>query len=160
MWRELSDTEWSDHPLNRARGWVVFIVWFYVFVIVVTPITLLISVQDALSGDIAGTVLYENRPFNLQAAETGYYAVGTLAVLWAIWTRWRYAPELYLVNVLVGVAIVFALDLLYPEPDLDLGWWRDALLVLVSLIEVPLAIYMLIGARPNVMFKRRVRAAP
>ena len=155
-WRQLSEAEWRDDPQNRARGWVGVIVWLHVLLIVATPAALLADLRDALSGDIANTFLSEVQPFSLQIAGWTFFYASGLAMLWSIWTRWRYTPELNLGILVTTTASWILVELHFPEPKIASEWFYELVGYLSVLFAFSLAVYLFVGSRPNLMFKRRV----
>jgi hypothetical protein len=160
MWTELSEAEWSAHPLNRARGWIGFLVWLDIFVVVITPAIMTYSLSETSDGTTADFLIL-GRPVWLQMLDPSITYAVSLTFLWTVWTRWRYAPELNVALILATSCITIVEELIYPDPDFE-GDPEFLLVYLVSfgfgaLLNILIVLYLFLGARPNVMFRRRVR---
>lgn len=159
-WRSLSRDAWLDHPLNRVRGWIAAIVVLRVLQLLHAVTVLSIGLRLAVEGG-AGWRNAHNQPEFWTELGWGFIDIApVLALLWAIWARWRFAPELNLALTVTWLGFagltVFsgASNPLVPPPSLGYE------MAIPAFIWLAIALYFFIGARPNVMFCRRVRAAP
>jgi hypothetical protein len=152
-WMELGADAWRVHPLNRIRGWLI-------------PIVLLLIIQGPLQGVLllAGAVAdFEafRSVFDGQVSDWFEWVqlvvptLGAMVLLILIYMRARRFPEI--IAAFRGLAYLIAIAG-GAFSGWTVSWFR---LVEATLIagEIGLIIYLFVGARPNVIFKRRIRNA-
>ncbi|MEM8821812.1 MAG: hypothetical protein AAGE90_20195 [Pseudomonadota bacterium] len=156
-WRALHDHEWQAHPLNRVGGLLGVAVAALIVLHIGFHAALALVMQEALTEgmeplpEVAGATLWA---FPAYAALS---AGATLAVLWSIWTRWLYAPEL---NIACAVTLAIADRAQVYVDGLPLFGESSeeiALFLGAHLLTAAFAVYLFIGKRPNIMFRRRER---
>ncbi|MEM9764559.1 MAG: hypothetical protein AAF968_18985 [Pseudomonadota bacterium] len=158
-WRTLSEPEWRAHPLNRVGGLLaVGVGLLIVFEVVVATLSALVMQDFLIHGgapdpDFARATIWA---FPLYAA---LGSCGTFALLWAIWTRWRYLPELNAVIVAILAVADRAQVLIDGLPFFGNSAVEAAMLFGFYVLTIAYAVYLFLGRRPNVMFRRRERVA-
>jgi len=149
-WRPLGPEEWGTHPLNRVWGWMA-------------PIALLLMIEGPMEGSLvlSGAIAdWETTRAVVALAEPRWLGwvqlavpAGEILLLFLLFMRFRWFPEAYLVirGTAYGIAAATGGLLAW-----DGGWIAIAQGLIIA-AEAALVAYLFLGARANVLFKRRVR---
>jgi hypothetical protein len=150
-WRELGPEEWGAHPLNRVWGWM-------------TPIAILLFIEGPMEGALvlSGVVAdWEGTRALVAAAGPAWLGwlqllvpVAEFLLLFLLFFRFRWFPEIYAAIRATAYALAFATGG-FAAWDV---WWVALAQGLIIGAEVMLVVYLFLGDRPNVLFRRRVRA--
>ena len=151
-WRELTREAWRAHPLNRVWGWMI-------------PIVLLL----VLEGPLEGAMILGGAIADLGAVRS---IIGTVEPAWFGWLQLVVGPLVPLVL----LVMLFARVRRFPEAYAALRgltylfgavsgafaaweiWWVALAQASIIAAEIMLVAYLFLGDRPNVLFRRRVRA--
>jgi len=151
-WRHLSPDEWARHPLNRIWGWLA-------------PIVVLLFIEGPIEGGmiLAGALAdFEMTRAVVRSVEPEWYGwlqlvvdpAAPLVLLLLMFLKVRPFPEIYL-----GVrGLSYGLAALAGGFQTWAIWWIALAQGLIIAAELALAVYLFLGDRPNVVFRRRVRA--
>jgi hypothetical protein len=151
-WRELSTDEWRANSLNRLRGWLIAVL---ALLVIEGPLSLVMVGSLAMIDPAAMTgLMQEDTPDWLEWSQLAMPVAVTLLLLLAF-MRYRRFPEAYVVIRLLGYLVAIASGALAAWA---LWWFALAQITLIA-GEIALVWHLLAGARPNVVFKRRVRIA-
>jgi hypothetical protein len=151
-WRELSTDEWRVHSLNKLRGWLIAVL---ALLVIEGPLSLVMVGSLAVIDPAAITgLMREDTPDWLEWSQLAVPVAVTLLLILAF-IRYRRFPEAYVmirfINYLVAIAsgalVAWAL------------WWFALVQIILITGEIALVWHLFAGARPNVVFKRRVRMA-
>jgi hypothetical protein len=151
-WRELSTEEWRAHSLNKLRGWLIAVL---ALLAIEGPISLVMVGSLAVIDPAAMTgLMQEDTPDWLEWSQLAMPVAVTLLLILAF-MRYRYFPEAYVVIRLLGYLVAIASGALAAWA---LWWFALAQITLIA-GEIALVWHLFVGARPKVVFKRRVRMA-
>jgi len=150
-WRQLTAEEWGAHLLNRVWGWMA-------------PIAVLLMIEGPIEGALilSGAIAdWETTRALIASAEPEWMGwvqllvpIGELMLLFLLFSRFRWFPEAYLAVRGTAYGITAATGGLIVEAAPEIAIAQ----ALIIGAEAMLCIYLFLGARPNVLFKRRVRA--
>ena len=151
-WRELSTDEWRAHSLNRLRGWLIAVL---AILVIEGPLSLVMVGSLAVIDPAAITgLMQENTPDWLEWSQLAVPAAVTLLLILAF-LRHRRFPEAFVVIRLLGYLVAIASGALAAWAL----WWFALVQITLIAGEIALVWHLFAGARPNVVFRRRVRMA-
>lgn len=143
MWRTIGAAEWAVHPLNRFRGWLL--------VIIILLLLTILSAVTMLLGDMPEMRLYTD------PMADRIIAIATLAMAVTIFVsiarRHPLTPEITAATSALGFLVQVGVDLFFDRLEADMAVDYAVSLLLMGLMLA----YLFRGARPNLMFRRRLR---
>ena len=172
-WRTLSADEFAASPDAKLRGLLAVIFWAATALVVAVLLALVVTIalggllpitmfsQIMFSASAPGSALTIAR---LQAIQQALFAVWAFVFVVMTLTRRPSTP-----SVASGLMVVWALSLIGAEIatqylNVTRGFdptgplWALPLILLVAAVTTAFCRYMSVGRRPNVYFRRRVRA--
>jgi hypothetical protein len=151
-WRELSTDEWRAHSLSKLRGWMIAVL---ALLVIEGPLSLVMVGSLAVIDPAAMTgLMREDTPDWLEWSQLAMPVAVTLLLILAF-MRYRRFPEAYVVIRLLGYLVAIASGALAAWAL----WWFALVQITLIVAEIALVWHLFAGARPNVVFKRRVRMA-
>jgi hypothetical protein len=150
-WTGLGSEDWRHHPLNRIRGWLIVVI---LFLAIEGPLQSALLLAGALADFDTFKSVFDNQVSDwIEWAQLLVPTVGGTVLLVLLFMRVRRFPELYFA--LRGLAYFVAIAT-GAFAGWTFGWFRAVQAVLIA-VEIALVWYLFTGARPNMVFKHRVK---
>ncbi|MEM7177589.1 MAG: hypothetical protein AAGE13_15270 [Pseudomonadota bacterium] len=157
--KRLTEPQWRAHPLNRFRGGMIGVLCWACFQLIFALLLLVGLIAEGTS-----LLFLDPVPDTYEWLLWGAMILGPFLIVPAMLRRlavvpWLYAGYIGVTFVLMLGAEGFALNWFsaqrYAEPG---GWMGAAIFALAVTIDLIVIAYLFLGARPNVIFRRREAA--
>lgn len=152
-WRQLGIAEWRAHPLNRIGGWLLLVA---LLLFLEGPLVGAVTLAEAISDfDALRAAVRMVRPEWYGWLQLVVPLAAPVVLLILLLLRARWFPEVYLGLRLATYALA-ALSGAFAAWD---EWWLALGQASMITGEIALAVYLFVGRRPNIVFRRRDRTA-